>query len=77
MSNGPRRSHVSKRHAWALEHLLHERAIVLGFTLASSTSASYDLALASYIEFCRLHNMSLTPSPDTFSFYVVWMLSYI
>jgi len=77
MTNGSRRSRVSKRHVWTVEHLLHERAVALGFTLANSTSASYDSALASYIEFCKLHNMSLAPSPDTFSFYVVWMSSYI
>jgi hypothetical protein len=57
--------------------LLHEHAIALGFTLASSTSASYNSATASYIEFCRLHNIALTPTPDTISLYVVWMSSYI
>ncbi|KAG1857024.1 hypothetical protein DFJ58DRAFT_727042 [Suillus subalutaceus] len=72
-------SHQSRqsRQAWTSEHLLHERAIALGFTLAKSTSASYDSALASYIEFCRLHNLALTPTPDTFSFYAVWMSAYI
>lgn len=60
-----------------MERLLHERAIALGFTLAKSTSASYDSALTSYIQFCRLHDLALTPTPDTFSFYVVWMSSYI
>jgi hypothetical protein len=68
---------MSKQHAWTWELLLHERAIALGFTLASSTSASYDSAMASYIEFCQLHNIALTPTPDTFSLYVVWMSSYI
>ncbi|KAG2037072.1 hypothetical protein BDR03DRAFT_864594 [Suillus americanus] len=77
MTGRSHRSRVSKRQAWTLEHLLHEHAIALGFTLATSTSASYDSTLASYIEFCRLHNIALTPTPDTFSLYVVWMSSYI
>jgi hypothetical protein len=72
-----RQSQLSKRQPWTLECLLHERAIALGFTLAKSTSASYDSALTSYIQFCRLHDLALTPTPDTFSFYVVWMSSYI
>jgi hypothetical protein len=62
---------------WTLEFLFHEQAIALGFTLAKSTSASYDSAVTSYIEFCKLHNLALTPTPDTFSLYVVWMSAYI
>ncbi|KAG1869700.1 hypothetical protein C8R48DRAFT_597330 [Suillus tomentosus] len=77
MTNGSVQSRRPTREAWTLECLLHERAIVLGFTLTKSTSASYDSAVASYIQFCRLHNVSLTPTPDTLSFYIVWMSAYI
>lgn len=77
MTNSSVQSRRPTREAWTLEHLLHERAIALGFTLAKSTSASYDSAVASYIQFCRLHNVALTPTPDTLSFYIVWMSTYI
>ncbi|OJA08810.1 hypothetical protein AZE42_05069 [Rhizopogon vesiculosus] len=60
-----------------MDRLLHERFIALGFTLARSTCSSYDSTLASYLEFCRLHQLPITPSPDTFSFYIVWLSSYI
>jgi hypothetical protein len=50
---------------------------VLSFTLAALTSTSYNSTLTSYIKFCQLHNIALTPTPDTFSLYIVWMYSYI
>ncbi|EIN03871.1 hypothetical protein PUNSTDRAFT_77502 [Punctularia strigosozonata HHB-11173 SS5] len=65
------------RAPWTRERLVHERSIALGFALESSTRASYSSALHSYLYFCRIHNFAIQPTPDTFSFYVVFMCHHI
>lgn len=65
------------RVAWSRERLEHERAIALGFALEPASIASYSSALQSYLTFCRLHNFPVEPTPDTLSFYVVYMCHHI
>jgi hypothetical protein len=43
----------------------------------TSTQKSYASALKSYIQFCSIHNLDITPSPDTLSLYISFMSSYI
>jgi hypothetical protein len=65
------------RDAWTLERLTFERSVALGFALETSTASSYDSHLNSYLNFCRLHNRPIEPTPDTLSFFVVWLSHHI
>lgn len=71
------RSRQPERPAWSQDRLLRERAILLGFSIAPSTSLAYDSALASYVDFCQKHNFPLEPSIDTFSFYITYMSHFV
>ena len=70
-------SHVKSRQpvrvAWSRDRLLRERAIALGLAIDTSTLNCYGSALNSYLSFVRLHNLPVEPTPDTLSFFVVFM----
>jgi hypothetical protein len=66
-----------KRQAWTLDRLINERSITLGFSLDSSTYGAYTSALNSYLTFCNMHNFPVDPTPDTLSFYAVYISSHI
>jgi hypothetical protein len=74
-------SHVKSRQppraAWPRDRLLRERAIALGLAIDTSTLQSYSSALNSYLTFVRLHNLPVEPTPDTLSFFVVFMSHHI
>ena len=74
-------SHVKSRQppraAWPRDRLLRERAIALGLAIDTSTLNSYSSALNSYLTFVRLHNLPVEPTPDTLSFFVVFMSHHI
>jgi hypothetical protein len=42
-----------------------------------ATIASYSFALQSYVTFCRLHSFPIEPTPDTLSFYMVYMSHHV
>ena len=65
------------REAWAMDRLVNERSISLGYSLDSSSFATYTSALNSYLTFCNLHHLPVDPTPDTLSFYVVFLSSHI
>jgi hypothetical protein len=65
------------REAWTLERLVHERAVALGCAIEQSSAATYTSALQSYLSFCALHNFPPEPTPDTLSFFVVYMSHHI
>ncbi len=65
------------RQPWPLDRLIRERAIALGNTLNASTLRTYTSALTSYLTFVRAHNLPISPSEDTLSFYVVYMSHHI
>ena len=65
------------REAWSRDRLLRERAIALGQAIDTSTLSSYSSALNSYLTFVRLHGFSVEPTPDTLSFYAVFMSDHI
>jgi hypothetical protein len=65
------------REAWSLERLTHQRSIALGLSIDPSSHNTYTSALNSYITFCRIHNFPIEPTPDTFSFFVVYMSHHI
>ena len=63
----------SVRKPWSLEKLVRERAVALGFALDKSTHRAYASHLQSYVDFCDAHGFPLDPTPDTLSFYIVYM----
>lgn len=60
-----------------MERLINERSISLGYSLDTSSFGTYTSALNSYITFCNLHSLPVEPTPDTLSFYVVFLSSHI
>ena len=65
------------RNAWSREKLLRERAIALGYAIELSTFHTYNSHLQSYLSFCKIHNFPIDPTPDTLSFFVVFMSHHI
>jgi len=65
------------REAWSMDRLVNERSISLGYSIDSSTFDSYTSALNSYLTFCNLHQLPIEPTPDTLSFYIVFLSSHI
>ena len=72
-----RRSRQPQRLLWSAEELLHHHAIALGMALDSSSHATYSSALNSYLSFCEMHNFPIDPTPDTLSFFVIYMSAHI
>ena len=70
-------SRQPKREAWTMERLVNERSICLGYSLDASSFGAYTSALNSYLTFCNLHHLPVDPTPDTLSFYVVFLSTYI
>lgn len=68
---------VAPRPVWSHADLRHERARLVGLTVAPSTTTAYTYALNSYLDFCTRHNIDIAPTPDTFSLYISYMSSYI
>jgi hypothetical protein len=77
MNHSSVKSRQPKRTAWPIERLIHERSIALGFAIDNTSAQTYGSAVNSYIEFCRLHNFSVEPTIDTFTFYIVFMSRHI
>ena len=70
-------SRQPKRDAWTMERLINERSICLGYSLDTSSFGTYTSALNSYLTFCNLHDLPVDPTPDTLSFYVVFLSTHI
>jgi hypothetical protein len=77
MTSAPHVSRQPHRAPWTRERLSHERAVVLGSAIDASSTASYNSALQSYLSFCRSHDFPIEPTPDTLSFYTVYMSHHI
>ena len=71
------RSRQKHRLAWTRERLLRERAIALGQAIDLSTWKNYGSALNSYLTFVRIHDFPVEPTPDTLSFFTVFMCHHI
>lgn len=65
------------REPWTRERLIHERAIALGSSIDLSTRQAYTSHLQSYLTFCKNHNFPVDPTPDTLSFFTVYMCHHI
>ena len=71
------RSKQPPRDVWTRERLIQERAIALGEAVDNSTWKSYRSALNSYLNFIKMHDYPLEPSPDTLSLFTVYMCHHI
>jgi hypothetical protein len=71
------RSKQRPRLAWTRERLIHERSLALGQAIDTSTWKNYGSALNSYITFVRIHDFPIEPTPDTLSFFIVFMCHHI
>ena len=71
------RSRSSRRETWTYERLRRERALAIACAVEPSSSSSYSSAVKSYIDFCKSHSFPVEPTPDTLSFYVVYMAHHI
>ena len=63
--------------AWSWDKLLWEWAITLRHAIDTSTLNSYSFALNSYLTFMRIHDLPIELTPDTLSFYTVFMSHHI
>jgi hypothetical protein len=74
---GSRRPRQPVRDVWTKERLVHERAIALGNILDKSTISNYNSALNSYLNFVKMHDFPVEPTPETLSFFTVYMCHHI
>src|SRR5258708_21434210 len=65
------------RETWSLEHLKEHQAWVIGGSLEWVTTKAYASAFLLYTTFCQQHHFPIQPTPDTLSFYIVYMSHYI
>ena len=72
-----RPSRQKQREPWPIDRLIRERSLALGCALDRSTHSTYSSAVNSYLNFCKSHNFPIAPTPDTLSFYVVFMSHHI
>jgi hypothetical protein len=60
-----------------MQMLLRERAMTMTRALETSTRHTYSSALNSWIAFVNMHHFDIEPTPDTMSFFVVYMSRHI
>jgi hypothetical protein len=77
MIRGTRKARQPTRDVWSRERLIHERAIALGNVIDRSTLSNYSSALNSYLNFVKLHDLPADPTPETLSFYTVYMCHHV
>jgi hypothetical protein len=73
----PHRSRQPAREVWPRDRLVHEQSIALGLAIDKSTAKSYNSALNSYLAFVRSHELPVEPTPQTLSFFTVYMSHHI
>jgi len=77
MNFEPALSRQPVRPPWTHERLVRERAIALGHAIDRSTKSSYNSGTNSYLTFCHLHHRPIDPTPETLSFFTVFMCHHI
>jgi hypothetical protein len=70
-------SRQPKREPWTMETFVRERALALSNSVDISTSSSYGSALNSWLAFIQMHCFPFEPTPDTLSFFIVYMSHHI
>jgi hypothetical protein len=77
MIKKPPSSRRPLRETWTHDRLLHKRAVAIACAIEPSSVSSYSSAVNSYFDFCSSHSLPIDPTPDTLSFYTVYMAHYI
>ena len=77
MIQGTRGSRQPIREFWSREQLVHGRAITLGNAINWSTLSNYSSAINSYLNFVKLHDLPVEHTPETLSFFTVYMCHHI
>ncbi len=62
---------------WSLEQLKEWHAWVIGGSLEQAMTKAYASAFLSYTTFCERHHFPIQPTPNTLSFYIVYMSHHI
>ncbi|KAH7869241.1 uncharacterized protein C8R40DRAFT_1176903 [Lentinula edodes] len=65
------------RKPWSIAELVRGRNVALGLATDVSSQRSYNSHLNSYIACCTMHSFPLDPTPDTLSFFIVYMSHHI
>ena len=73
----PPSSRQPPRRPWTMETFIREREMAMTNSLDLSTRRTYSSALNSWIAFTDMHHFSLEPTPDTLSFFIVYMSHHI
>ena len=73
----PPSSRQPVRQPWALERLVRERAEALSRSLDISSRHTYASALNSWLAFINMHHFEIEPTPDTLSYFIVYMSHHI
>ena len=77
MNLSPVKARQPARQPWSREQLVCARALALSNSIDISTRKCYDSACNSYLTFVRLHNFPVEPTPETLSFFIVYMSHHI
>ena len=78
MITSPIHARQPLRQPWTCEQLLQEQAITPGQAIDTSTWKNYGSALNSYLNFIKLHQFPLEPTPDTLSLFItIYMCHHI
>lgn len=65
------------RGTWSREQLVHEQVLALGNALDKSTLSNYSSALNSYLNFVKMHDFPVEPTPQMLSFFTIYMSHHI
>ena len=62
-----------------LDQLSYELSILLKLTIDSTTTTAYTSTTnsKSYLIFCKKHGLSIEPTPDMLSYYIIYQLHII
>ena len=62
---------------WTHEHLHCECAVAVSCAIEPGLVSSYSSAIRLYFTFCSFYNFPIDPTPDTLSFYAIYMAHHI
>ena len=65
------------RTVWPRERLACECAMAMACSIEPGSAFAYSSAVKSYFDFCTSHSFPIDPTPDTLSYFTVYMAHYI
>lgn len=70
-------SRQPQRATWSHKYLEHACTLAHDSTIDAPSAAAYGSPINSYVAFWCSHNFPIDPTPDTLSFYTVYMAHHI